>query len=125
MQRRLEVVVTLLALLPVILSALVLAAHFFRAGNLAGVALSLAGLALLFVPRAWAARAVQVGLVIGAAEWVRTLFVFTAARRAMDEPWGRLVVILGTVALFTLASATVFYTKRLRRRYRLSRRDAA
>lgn len=116
---------TLLALLPVIVSALVLAAHFFRAGNPAGVAASIAGIALLFVPRAWAARAVQVGLVIGAAEWVRTLFAFTAARRELGEPWGRLAVILGTVALFTLASATVFYTERLRRRYRLSRRGAA
>jgi hypothetical protein len=117
--------VAILGLLPVILSALLLAAHFFRAGNLAGLAVSIGGLALLFVPRAWAARAVQVGLVVGAAEWVRTLFVFAAQRRAMSEPWGRLAVILGAVALLTLASATVFYTERLRRRYGLTRRGAA
>ncbi len=114
----------MLGLLPVILSALVLAAHFFRAGNLIGLALCLGGLALLFVPRAWAARAVQVGLVLGAAEWVRTLLDFTAQRRAMGEPWARLAVILGTVALFTIASALVFRGARLRRRYGLSRRDA-
>ena len=115
---------TIVGLLPVILSALVLAAHFFRAGDPVGVAASLAGLALLLVPRAWAARAVQIGLAIGAAEWVRTLVVFTAQRRALGEPWGRLVVILGAVALFTLLSATVFYSERLRRRYGLARRNA-
>jgi hypothetical protein len=43
----------------------------------------------------------------------------------MSEPWGRLAVILGAVALLTLASATVFYTERLRRRYGLTRRGAA
>lgn len=115
---------TLLALLPVILSALVLAAHFFRAGNVAGAVLSIGGLALLLVPRPWAARVVQVGLVIGAAEWVHTLFVFTEQRRAMGEPWARLAVILGTVALFTLVSALAFYSERLRRRYGLTRRNA-
>lgn len=108
-----------LSLVPVILSSLLLAAHFFRAGNLAGVALCFVGLGLLFVRRPWAARAVQIGLVIAAAEWVRALVVFSAARRAMGEPWLRLVAILGGVALFTLASALVFLGAALRRRYGL------
>ena len=111
------------SLIPVILSALLLAAHFFRAGNLLGVVLCLGGLALLLPRRRWAARAVQIGLVLGAAEWLRTLLVFSAQRRAMDAPWGRLAAILGGVALFTLASALVFRGARLRSRYGLARRE--
>lgn len=106
-----------LSLVPVVLSGLLLAAHFFRAGNMAGVALSLVGLGLLFVRRPWAARAVQIGLVIAAAEWVRTLVVFSAARQAMGEPWLRMAAILGGVALFTLASALVYHSAALGRRY--------
>jgi hypothetical protein len=116
------VIVIFVRLIPVILSALVLAAHFFRAGQLTGTVPASAGSRSVVPP--WAARVVQVGLVIGAAEWVRTLFVFTEQRRAMGEPWARLAVILGTVALFTLVSALAFYSERLRRRYGLSRRDA-
>ncbi|MBK6336535.1 MAG: hypothetical protein IPF60_12460 [Betaproteobacteria bacterium] len=49
-------------LLPPALAAVVLAAHFYRAGNLALAGLAAAPLlALLFVPRAWAARVVQRG----------------------------------------------------------------
>jgi hypothetical protein len=38
---------------------------------------------------------------------------------ALGQPWVRLVVILGTVALLTAASALVFRNPRLKARYRL------
>ena len=108
---------TAVALIPIFLSALLLAAHFFRAGRYELVAASLLFPFLLLIRRRWAARAVQVVLVLGAAEWVRTLFVFTAERRALGEPSLRLVAILGGVALFTLLSASALFLPRLRRRY--------
>ena len=96
---------TLLRLLPPVLAALLLAAHFYRADNLvlAGAALALVG--LLFVPRAWAARVVQVGLVAGAVEWLLTLWRLVELRQAMGQPYARLAAILGAVALFTALSA--------------------
>ncbi|KAB2949166.1 MAG: hypothetical protein F9K18_15330 [Thermoanaerobaculia bacterium] len=94
-----------LRLLPAGLAVLLLGAHFFRARLLPGVAAALVLLALLFVPRAWAARAVQAGLALGALEWLRTAWVFAAARRAQGAPHLRLWLILGAVAAFTALAA--------------------
>ena len=107
---------TVLALLAPAVSALLLAAHFLRAGQVAGVAASLAILVLLAVPRRWAARAVQVGLLLGAAEWIRTLILLVAARREAHARYARLTLILAAVAFLTAASALVFETRRLRDR---------
>jgi len=110
-----------LLLLPAGLSALVLGAHFLRRGDLALVAACLALLGLLFVRRLWAARLVQLALLAGALEWLRTLAVLLPERRAAGEPWVRLVAILGGVALLALLGAALFETRRLRERYRGSR----
>jgi hypothetical protein len=103
-----------------VLACLLLAAHFFRAGQLAlSMASALLPL-LLAVPRAWAARTMQAALLLGAFEWLRTLAEFAAVRVSMGQPVLRLVAILLAVALFTAASALVFRTASLRRRYRLA-----
>ena len=91
--------------LPVVLSALVLAAHFYRSRSLPLVALSLALPLLLLVRERWSARAVQAGLVLGALEWVRTLAFFAGQRMEVGRPWGRLAAILGVVAVLTALSA--------------------
>lgn len=109
-------------LLAPLLSLGVLAAHFYRAGTwwlaLACVVLMI----LLAVPRPWVARVVQVCLLAGAVEWVWTVLTLAQHRIAMGQPWHRLVVILGAVALLTAASALVFRNARLRARYRMDRR---
>ena len=108
---------TLLALLAPILSALLLGAHFLRAGQWAGVAASLALLVLVAIPRPWAARAAQAALLLGAAEWLRTLIQLVAERREEHAAYTRLAAILGAVALLTALSALVFETWRLRERF--------
>lgn len=107
----------LVRLLPVILSLLVLGAHFYRAGNLVLVAGSLLVLLLLVIRRPWVRWVAQAALVLGAAEWVRSTLAFVRMRQAMDLPWTRLAVILGSVAAFTLLSALVFLLPALKRRY--------
>jgi len=101
------------------LAAILLAAHFYRAGQLVLAALSVGALALLAVPRPWAARVLQVALLAGAVEWLRTLALFASTRMAMGQPYLRLALILVAVAAFTAASAVVFQQSALRRRYRL------
>jgi len=105
-----------LLLTPAVLATLVLAAHFLRRGAWGGVALSLALLALLAVPRTWARRLVQLGLVLAAAEWARTLLAFAAEWRAAGEPWVRMAVILGAVIAVTLAGAALLEAPRVRAR---------
>lgn len=106
-----------LQLVPVVLSLLVLAAHFYRAGSLSMVALVVSLMALLPVRRRWAARTVQAALLLGAVEWVRTTIAFAGRRIQAGEPVVRLVVILGSVALVTGMSAWMFSTGPLRKRY--------
>jgi hypothetical protein len=112
----------LLLLLAPILSLLVLGAHYLRAGSLLLVATALALVACLIPRRPWVPRLVQAALLLGAVEWIRTLVLFAGERMRAGEPYVRLVIILGSVAIVSAASALVFETARLRRRYRRSPR---
>lgn len=111
---------TVLQLLPVALSLLVLAAHFLFHGKQLLTLAALAMIGLLFGRRAWAARAVQVFLLLGTIEWVRTLILRVSERKALGQPYLRFACILGTVAVVTAASALMFRTARLRERFGLT-----
>jgi hypothetical protein len=104
-------------LLPVILSSWLLGAHFLRGWHIPLVALFALLPLLLFVRKPWVARVFQIVLVVGALEWIRTTIEFTRFRLAMGEPWMRMVIILGFVALVTAVSALVFRSRGLRERY--------
>lgn len=111
---------TAVLVIPVVLSMVLLAAHVSRAGLPWPVAVLVVALAgLLAVPRRWAARTLELALILGALEWLRTTVILASARRAAGLPATRLVVILVAVALVTGASALVFRHPRLRRRFRL------
>lgn len=94
-----------LLLIPIVLSALTLGAHFLRAGHPL-LALAAVALPLLLVPRSAATlRLMQGLLLLGALEWLRTLAGILELRRALGQPWQRMAVILGAVALVTALSA--------------------
>jgi hypothetical protein len=99
------------ALLPAALALLLLCAHFFRAGLVPVAAACVALLALLFVRARWAGSMLQVALALGVLEWLRTAWVFAVARAAAGQPYTRLLVILGTVALVTALAALLLRTK--------------
>lgn len=93
---------------------LLLAAHFFRAGLMPLAVLSVMLTALLFVHSAWADRILQAVLALGALEWLRTAWTFAAARAAQGQPYGRLLAILGTVAVVTAVAAWLLSRPSLR-----------
>jgi len=103
---------------PVVLSLVILGAHFMRYGNSIGVIGALALIALLFVRRPWVARLMQVVLILGALEWVRTLYGLVQERAAFDQPFARMTVILGVIAAMTFCSALLFQSATLKRIYR-------
>lgn len=107
-------------LIPVILSLLVLAAHFLRAQSMLLVAVLLIVAGLLFVKRPWSARVVQTVLILGAIEWLLTLSELMMRRIDTGQPYGRMVMILGSAAVLTAASAFVFRSEPLRARYGLA-----
>jgi hypothetical protein len=108
-----------LRLFPAALALLVLGAHFLRAGHLALVAAALALVALLFVRRPWAARAVQGALVLGAVEWLRTLALLAEERRAAGAPYLRMTLILAGVTLSTALSLLAFRPRAVKEHFRL------
>jgi hypothetical protein len=102
------------ALTAVILSFVLLAAHFSRHEIPFLMALSLLAPILLFVKRPWVPRLLQLLLVVGALEWVRTAAVLAARRIDVGAPWLRMVVILGAVALVTIGAAALLQSTRVR-----------
>lgn len=101
------------------LAFLVLGAHFLRRGQLVFVAAALLLLALLFVPRRWAARAVQAGIVAATVVWIRTAAGFIGERMSAGLPYTRLAIILVAVTLGTAACLLVFRSARVKRFFRL------
>ena len=113
----------LVRLLPVILSFGLLAAHFSRANMFPLVVVSLVIPFLLLIRKAWLARGVQILLLLGAVEWIRAMFGHINVRKEIGEDWGRLAIILVTVALLTACSTLVFRGKSLKKRYHLEKSE--
>jgi hypothetical protein len=90
---------------PLVISTLVIAAHFFRSGNYGFVIFALVCPLLLWTRQRWAVVAVQVLLGIAAIEWIRTAVSIAWDRAALGAPTTRMFVILGAVALFAALSA--------------------
>lgn len=108
---------------PVVLSLVILCAHFMRYGNTIGVFGSILMVALLIVRRPWVARLVQVVLVLGGIEWLRTLYELVQVRAAHGQPFTRMIVIIGVVAAVTFCSAAIFQSPALKKVYGLDRSD--
>ena len=109
--------------IPIVLSLIVLGAHFMRYGNSIGVFAALVLIGLLFIRRPWVARLMQVVLVLGALEWVRTMYELGYMRALHGQPYGRMLVILGIVATVTLCSALLFQSVTLKKVYGLERQE--
>lgn len=96
----------------IVISALLIAAHFLRSGSYILIILSVLAPVLMFVESALAAGSLRIFLFLAAAEWARTGFLLVGMRRADGQPWMRLAAILGSVALFTFISAlTISFRK--------------
>jgi ABC-type methionine transport system permease subunit len=114
-----ETALNALRLLPVVLVLAILAAHFYRAAEWIAFGVTIALLPLLLVRAPWAARALQAALVLGALEWLRTAAALVAVRQSMGQPYTRLALILGAVALATALCALLFQWRPVRERFRL------
>lgn len=111
--------------IPVVLSLLVLGAHFLRFGQMPAVFGTLVLIGLLFVRRPWAARVVQVALVLATVEWLRTLMQLTVERMHAGQPYIRMALIIGAVAAVAALSAWLFQRRPLGGVYGLAPRSQA
>jgi len=100
-----------------IVAALLLGAHFLRAGNLALVALCLAA-PLLFAWRSrWSLIALQVLAYCATASWIAVAMQLVQMRQQLGQPWTVAVIILGSVALLTLLAGLLLNSRAIRLRY--------
>jgi len=90
--------------IPIILTCIVLGAHFLRSGSLFVVILCLAAPFLLLVRRAWSLWALQGLAYFSALVWASTTLDMIQMRTLLGESWTRLAIILGTVILFSIFS---------------------
>lgn len=100
-----------LRFVPLGLSAILLAAHFLRSGNMALVALCLAAPLILMTRTRWSVVVVQALLVVATGEWIRTALLIAQDRAAAGAPVARMFLILGTVAALTLFAALPLRTR--------------
>lgn len=97
-----------------VVALLVLAAHFLRADNRFFMLLSLALIATLALRRPWVRRVLQVALAFGAVEWLRVAYDRCEMRQLHGEPWVRMAVILGSVAVVTALAALSLESRAMR-----------
>ena len=79
---------TVLFYVLIVLSLVILGAHFMRYENSIGVIGALVLIVLLIARQPWVARLLQVVLILGTLEWVRTLYELVQIRAAHGQPYG-------------------------------------
>jgi hypothetical protein len=105
-----------------VLAALLLGAHFFRAGNFPLVALCAAAPFLFFYRTRWSLILLQ-GLAYGAAAtWLAVAMQLIDVRRRIDQPWTAAAIILGAVAFFTIVAGLLLNSRAIAHRYPASPR---
>jgi NAD-dependent dihydropyrimidine dehydrogenase PreA subunit len=105
-------------LLPALLAAALLAAHFLRQRQLPLMIAAALAPALLLIPRRWALRAAQLLLLVGAGVWLHALAYAAGARQEMGMPWARLAVILTALAALSAGAAALLDPPAAPDRYR-------
>lgn len=107
-------------LIPVIISVILIGAHFLRSGNVLIPILSLLLVMALCIREPLVARTVQFVLLLATAEWIHAAYVLISTRVDAGLPWTKLGIILGSVGALSLASIGLFLTKTLKEMYHLS-----
>lgn len=100
-----------------VVAALLIGAHFLRAGNMVLVGLCVAAPLLFF----WRHRAslivLQLFAYLAAWRWIDTALRLVEVREQMGKPWTVAVLILGGVALFTVTTGLLLNARSMRERY--------
>ena len=100
-----------------VLAALLLGAHFLRAGNLAMVAFCLAAPLLFLYRRRRSLIALQILAYGAGATWIAVAMQMVRLRQQLGQPWTVAALILGAVALLTLLAGLLLNSRAIRERY--------
>jgi len=104
-------------LIPLILAAVVLAAHFLRSSSLVPMLLCLAAPFLLLIKKRWVLRTLQALTVVSALIWMVALSGIIQERIFEGRSWTASALILGVVAVFTLFSGWLLNSPKIKDNY--------
>ncbi len=102
-----------------VIAALLLGAHFLRAGNFLLVTLCLATPLLFLYRKRWSLILLQLTAYGATATWLRAAVELVEFRQQAGRPWTAAALILGAVAVFTLVAGLLMNSRCLRERYPL------
>ncbi|MEI7847303.1 MAG: hypothetical protein WCK35_16000 [Chloroflexota bacterium] len=106
-----------LRILPLVISALLLAAHFLRSSSFLPVVLCFLVPFLLFIKKRWVLWVLQVFTVFAAVMWIIALKAIIQERIFEGRSWLASGIILGLVAFFTLGSGLWLNASRVKNSY--------
>lgn len=104
-------------LIPLILSAVVMAAHFLRSFDLIPMLFCLLAPFLLLIKKRWVLYVLQSLTVVSALVWMYTLYGIIQERILEGRSWTASAVILGVVAIFTLFSGWLLNSPKVEDNY--------
>ncbi|MBN2717841.1 MAG: 4Fe-4S binding protein [Deltaproteobacteria bacterium] len=100
----------ILSHMPPVLSILILAAHFLRIGNWGATVAVLFFLSLFFWRHRWMLGVLRTGFALGTLFWLKITLDMILVRMALGEPWIRLSIIMGAVALLSATASVQLYS---------------
>lgn len=100
-----------------VIAALLLGAHFLRAGNFLLVALCLATPLLFLYKKRWSLILLQLTAYGATARWLWAALQLVEFRQQAGRPWAAAALILGAVALVTLVAGLLMNSRCMRERY--------
>ncbi len=117
-------ILTFLQLLPVVLSLLLLGAHFLRAEIIPLVVFFALTPFILLHKRSFIPLVIQGLLLLGTVEWIRTAVTTIIIRESQAQSWQRYLIIMSSIVVFTLLSALILFSKNLKLVYGKSKKIA-
>ncbi|MBI4965558.1 MAG: hypothetical protein HY913_19940 [Desulfomonile tiedjei] len=102
---------------PLLIAALLLAAHFLRAGSLGLTAATILMPLLLLIRRRWSLIIVQLSAYVGAGVWLYTTINLVQERIMFNRSWGAAAIILGSVTLFTIFAGLLLNSRAMKNKY--------
>ena len=99
------------------IAALLLGAHFLRAGNVLMMALCVAAPLLFLWRKRWSLLLLQILAYGAAVTWIVVAYQLMELRQRSGQPWTVAAIILGSVALFTVAAGLLLNSRAIKDRY--------
>jgi len=111
-------IITFLQFLMIVISFLMISAHFYRANNHYLAYFLILVPFFLIIRKKYIVRFTQIILFLSSIEWWIVIYKIINIRRMYNMPWIRFSLIMSLVAVFTLLSIVVLESKIMKKIYR-------